>query len=40
MARAPIEVGGRVSDLTVGDDEIWVLRQDGRVRRIPGPRRR
>ena len=30
-----LEMGGRISDLTVGDDAVWVLRADGKVRRVP-----
>ena len=39
LVGGPVEVGGRIADLTVGDDAVWVLRADGRVRRITAPRR-
>ena len=38
IAGRPMRVGARVSDLTVGDDAVWVLRGDGKVRRLTPPR--
>ena len=40
MAGRPIQVGGGITDLTVGDDAVWVLRGNGKVARIPRPRSR
>ena len=34
----PVELGAKVSDLAVGDDAVWVLRSDGKVRRLSPPR--
>jgi len=35
MRGRPLEVPGAISDLTVGEDAVWVLRTDGKVSRLP-----
>jgi DNA-binding beta-propeller fold protein YncE len=35
MKGRPIEIPGPISDLTVGEDAVWVLRTDGKVSRLP-----
>lgn len=35
MKGRPIEIPSPISDLTVGDDAVWVLRTDGKVSRLP-----
>ena len=34
LAGRPVELGAQISDLAVGDDAVWVLRGDGKVRRL------